>query len=165
MSRLVPLALAILAFSPPLHAQVADTDPQVRAAVTYFDLDGGATSAPAAEVTFLGKEPRVWRASLMAGALASTHGQVYIYGGLHLPIQLPLGLLARPSFSVGLYEKGSGRELGNPLEFRSSLAIERMVGDRFRALLFVYHLSNAGLGFTNPGLEALGLGLSFPLGR
>ena len=79
------------------------------------------------------------------------------------PVPLPLGLLARPSFSVGLYEKGQGVELGGVLEFRSSLVLERAVSERIRISAMLFHLSNAGLGLENPGMEAIGFAVVIPL--
>ena len=101
---------------------------------------------------------------MIGGVLTSTDGVVYGYTGLHLPVPLPLGVLARPSFSVGLYESGGGMELGHALEFRSSIVFERVVADRgVRVSAMLYHLSNAGLGFTNPGLEAVGVAIAVPI--
>jgi len=135
----------------------------VNIGLTYLGVDTDLGPSVAAEVTYLGTTPRIWRTGVIGGLIASTQGTVYGYGGLHLPIPLPLGLFARPSFSVGLYEKGQGMELGHTLEFRSSFALERAFSDGLRVSTMLYHLSNAGLGFKNPGLEAVGVAVAVPL--
>lgn len=137
--------------------------PYLRVGVTYVGIDTDSGPWAAAEVAYLGSTPKLWRAGLIAGLVASTHGTVYGYGGIHLPVSLPLGILVRPSFAVGIYERGRGMELGHALEFRSSFVVERLISDRVRVSAMIYHLSNAGLGFKNPGLEALGIGVAFPI--
>jgi lipid A 3-O-deacylase len=136
----------------------------MRIGFTYVGIDTDVGPSAAGELSYLGSTPRFWRAGVIGGVLASTDGAVYGYAGLHLPVSLPLGLLARPSFSVGLYERGGGMELGHALEFRSSIVIERVIADRgVRVSAMLYHLSNAGLGFTNPGLEAVGVAVAVPV--
>ncbi len=151
-----------------LEAQISSSGPdqvgpQARIGLTYVGVDTEVGPTAAAELTYLGSTPRIWRAGLIAGLFTTTRGAVYGYGGLHLPLPLPFGILARPSFSIGLYEKGRGMELGHVLEFRSSFVLEREIGERVSVSAMLYHLSNAGLGFKNPGLEAVGLAVAVPV--
>ena len=137
-------------------------DPAVRIGLIYLGVDTDRGPAVSAELTYLGSTPRVWRAGAIGGLIASTRGTVYGYGGLHLPVPLPVGLLARPSLSVGLYEKGGGMELGHRLQFTSSFVLERAFSGGLRVSAMLYHLSNAGLGLKNPGLEAVGVAVAVP---
>lgn len=130
------------------------------AGLLYMDLGSGEDPTPALELTFTDETPRLWRAGLTAGLISSVEGAVYGYGGLQLPISLPLGLVARPSVSAGLYSAGGGFDLGHALEFRSALVLERRITERVRISTVFFHLSNAGLGRSNPGMEALGFGIS-----
>ena len=152
----------------PIRGQTSDSEsrrivPALRAGPTFVGIDTEVGPNAAVELTYVGSTPRVWRAGLIGGLFASTLGTLYGYGGLQLPVPLPLGLLARPSFSVGLYERGTGVELGHVLEFRSSFVLERNVSDQVAVSAMFYHLSNAGLGFRNPGLEAVGVAVAIPL--
>ncbi len=140
-------------------------DPVLRVGVTYLGVDTDQGPTAAVELTYLGSTPRIWRAGIMGGLIASAQRTVYGYGGVHVPIPLPIGLIARPSFSVGLYRKGWGMDLGSALEFRSSLVLERMVSDRVRLSAMLFHLSNAGLGLQNPGMEAVGFAMAIPISQ
>lgn len=162
------LILGSMSCQPSLQGQALEParqteGPYLRVGVTYVGIDTDSGPWPAAEVAYLGSTPKLWRAGVIAGLVASTHGTVYGYGGIHLPVSLPLGIIVRPSFAVGMYERGRGMELGHALEFRSSFVVERLISDRVRVSAMIYHLSNAGLGFKNPGLEALGVAVSFPI--
>jgi lipid A 3-O-deacylase len=164
----VLLALGILGAPGGLAAQEASTGPvssppaEFRLSATWVDLDGEGTGSPGIEFTFVDPSPRLWRAGIHLGVMLSPQGQAYAYGGIHTSLSLPWALQLRPSLAAGLYSRGQGRELGSPLEFRSALSVERSVGE-VRLGLYVYHLSNAGLGALNPGLEGIGLGFSLPV--
>jgi lipid A 3-O-deacylase len=131
-----------------------------RLGITYLDLRTG-EPIPAVEVTYYGLSPLVWRASTVSGLVASARGSFYMYGGLQLRFPLPYGIAASPSLAAGVYEEGSGLDLGHFLEFRSALLLEVPVSSRIRLSAVYYHLSNAGLADRNPGTEGAGLGLSF----
>lgn len=145
----------------PLESPVPNAE--IRAAAAYLDLDGPEGASMAVEFTFLDSSPRFWRIGAIAGLMVSQRAQVYGYGGLQTRVPLAWGLALRPSLAAGLYSPGGGRELGSPLEFRSGVALERHLAGGVRLSVFGYHLSNAGLGSRNPGLEGLGLGASVPI--
>jgi hypothetical protein len=60
-----------------------------------------------------------------------------------------------PSFAPGLYIRNSGKDLGYPLEFRSSLALSYEFDNWNRVGVQFYHISNASLGHRNPGIDCL----------
>jgi lipid A 3-O-deacylase len=167
-SRFAILALAAFLAPGGLAAQGAAPGPgwsppvELRLAATWVDLDGEGTGGPGLEFTLVDPSPRLWRAGVLAGVMLSPQGQAYAYGGIHTSLSLPWALQLRPSLAAGVYARGDGRELGSPLEFRSALSVERSVGE-VRLALYLYHLSNAGLGALNPGLEGIGLGFSVPV--
>jgi lipid A 3-O-deacylase len=132
-----------------------------RVGLTYMDLGSGEKATPALELTLADSAPLFWRAGLVAGLIASAKGAAYGYGGLQVPLPLFLGLVARPSVSVGLYSDGKGVDLGHALEFRSAFLVERSVSRRITVSAVLFHLSNGGLGRRNPGMEAVGVGVSF----
>ena len=53
-----------------------------------------------------------------------------------------------------LYERGDGKELGQTLQFRSSMELARRISERFRVGFVFYHLSNASISKTNPGANS-----------
>lgn len=93
-------------------------------------------------------------ARAVAAAIATTDGSLFAGLGVVYPIRLGHWDVT-PSFVPGLYRRGHGRDLGYPLEFRSQLELGwRFAGGR-RVAIALSHLSNAGLGTSNPGQESL----------
>ena len=92
----------------------------------------------------------------IAGVLGSGSGAL-VYSGIALGIDLPARLQLTPSFAPALALAGADRDLGFPLEFRSSLELSVATGDRVRLGLAFSHISNAKLGDRNPGVEVLAL--------
>ena len=63
---------------------------------------------------------------------------------------------------VGLYEEGSGVDLGGPVEFRSGLGVGYQNKSGIRFGLSFDHRSNAGIYSDNPGLETVQFRVSVP---
>jgi lipid A 3-O-deacylase len=99
----------------------------------------------------------------MVGGFVTAEGSVYGYGGLYLDVFLGRRIVLRPSFSVGAYGEGGGKDLGGVLEFRSAIALAWRFDDRSRLGIELSHLSNAGIYDNNPGTENLTLNYSVPL--
>lgn len=68
-----------------------------------------------------------------------------------------------PSFAVGAYEDGDGKDLGGTLEFRSAVELSYRLDDRARLGLAFDHISNASIYDDNPGTESLVLMYAIPL--
>ena len=90
-------------------------------------------------------------ASLMMTEKTSVY---FCFGGC-FDIHLGPYLIFTPSFAPGVYFKNGGKELGFPLEFRSSVALAAEFRNYHRLGIQFYHISNASLGFKNPGEESL----------
>ena len=60
-----------------------------------------------------------------------------------------------PSFGAGFYNDGSGKKLGNDLQFRTSLELSYLLQNNNRIGISFSHISNANLGNKNPGVEIL----------
>ena len=60
-----------------------------------------------------------------------------------------------PSFGAGLYDDGSGKKLGNDIQFRTSLELSYKLNNDRRIGISFSHISNANLGDKNPGVEIL----------
>ena len=62
-----------------------------------------------------------------------------------------------PSFGVGIYDDGSGKKLGNTIEFRTTLELSYQLKNKNRIGFSFGHISNADLGSSNPGVEIINL--------
>lgn len=82
-------------------------------------------------------------------------GSTYFCFGACYDIYLGKYFILQPSFAPGIYIKGGGKELGFPLEFRSSISLAAEFRNCHRLGVQFYHISNASLGFKNPGEESL----------
>lgn len=82
-------------------------------------------------------------------------GSLYFCFGACYDIYLGCRFVLTPSFAPGLYIRNGGKDLGYPLEFRSSLALAYEFDNWNRVGVQFYHISNASLGHRNPGTECL----------
>jgi len=67
-----------------------------------------------------------------------------------------------PSFGAGIYNDGSGKKLGNDLQFRTSLEVSYEFKNKNRIGISLSHISNANLGDKNPGVEILSISYHIP---
>ncbi len=71
-------------------------------------------------------------------------------------------LFFTPSFGAGIYNNGSGKKLGNDLQFRTSFELSYQLKNKNRIGISFSHISNANLGDKNPGVEILSLSYHIP---
>ncbi len=136
------------------------------AAPTYFSIGAGAydllrdkwrTWQFDAEVKF-GLKPlnRYLTLQPVVGGFVNAHGGGYVLGGINFDLLFfDQHVLISPGFAAGYYWKGSWKDLGYPLEFRSGIELAWQFSDWRRLGVHFYHLSNASLGKKNPGEESL----------
>tara|TARA_B100000989_G_scaffold134280_1_gene99797 strand:- start:751 stop:1281 length:531 start_codon:yes stop_codon:yes gene_type:complete len=67
-----------------------------------------------------------------------------------------------PSFGAGIYDNGSGKKLGNDLQFRTSFEVSYELKNKNRIGISFSHISNANLGDKNPGVEILSFSYQIP---
>ena len=67
-----------------------------------------------------------------------------------------------PSFGGGFYDDGSGKNLGNDIQFRTSLEVSYELKNSNRIGISFSHISNANLGNKNPGVEILSFSYHIP---
>lgn len=99
----------------------------------------------------------------MTGAMATSRGTLYVYGGFRWEVPLGKRWVASPNWAAGVYyrdRKEDSKDLGGAIEFRSGLELSYVLGERSRLGLCLYHLSNAGIYDFNPGSESLVLTFS-----
>ncbi len=71
-------------------------------------------------------------------------------------------LFFTPSFGAGIYDDGSGKKLGNDLQFRTSFEISYELKNKNKIGISLSHISNANLADKNPGVEILSLSYHVP---
>jgi len=111
-----------------------------------------------------------WRSPLdfldfrpLAGIMANMKMSTYLYAGINFDIYPTEHFVIAPGFAAGWYNKGDGKNLGYPIEFRTGVEISWQLWDQSRFGLHFYHLSNAGLGTKNPGSESIVLLCDIPI--
>ena len=97
------------------------------------------------------------------GAEGTSDGAVYGIAGLLADIDLGESIVLTPSFGVGAYSDGDGKDLGHTVEFRSQIELAYRFANESRLGLAFSHISNAGIGDGNPGAEILNIYYSIPL--
>mgnify|MGYP006089654825 CR=1 FL=1 len=96
--------------------------------------------------TFLGKF------SPVTGMFTTGKNSLFLYTGVEAQYDVgPLKIL--PSFMPGYYEKGSGKDLGNVLEFKSEIKVGIDIFENSKIGYSYSHISNNDWGKTNPGTD------------
>ena len=67
-----------------------------------------------------------------------------------------------PSFGAGIYDDGTGKKLGNTLQFRTSFEVSYELKNKNRIGISFSHISNANIGDKNPGVEILSFSYHVP---
>ena len=100
---------------------------------------------------------RIW------GISASTDGELWAgVGHAYTITNRKQNLFLQLNAMTGLYEKGSGVDLGGPIEFRSGISVGYQNKVGVRMSLSVDHRSNLGIYSDNPGLETVQFRVSIP---
>jgi lipid A 3-O-deacylase len=99
----------------------------------------------------------------VAGVLATNDGTVYGYGGIRLDAEFG-HFVIMPEAAVGYWTRGSGKDLGGPVEFKTGGEFAYRFNDYSRLGVAFDHISNAGIYHRNPGVESVLLVYSIPLG-
>ena len=99
----------------------------------------------------------------LVGALATSDGTFYGYGGLRADLILADHYVIMPVAAVGYWHRGGGKDLGDAAEFKTGAEFAYRFADDSRLGIAFDHISNAGLGRKNPGTESLLLVYSLPL--
>jgi len=96
--------------------------------------------------TFLGKF------SPVSGGFVTGKSSIYLYTGIQAEYKLgPLNIV--PSFAPGYYNKGSGKDLGMPLEFKSEIKLDFDILKNSKIGYSYGHISNNDWGSINPGVN------------
>lgn len=98
-----------------------------------------------------------------AGLEVTSDSAGYVVAGVLVDIFFGRRVVLTPSFGVGAYADGDGKDLGHVIEFRSQLELGYRFDDRSRLSLAVSHISNASLDDNNPGTEIATVYYHLPL--
>lgn len=164
LRTLTGTALAAIAFAGALAGTPARADDPdfVTVAGGWFDMNRQKQDSGEFRLEYR-SDKKILLFKPFGGAMATTDGASYYYAGILVDVFLGRRVVLTPSFAPGYYARGSGYDLGYPLEFRSQLEIAYRFDDRSRLGLSFGHMSNASLGDKNPGTESLMLNYSVPL--
>ncbi len=160
LGALLAGGLAVALFVVPQTALAAEPA-MISVAGGYFDVFH--RHKPAAEVTleYRSGETFFYFHPIVGVMGTSDHGG-YVYAGVMLDIPLIDHIWLTPSIAPGLYAEGNGKHLGCPVEFRSQIEISYRFSGGSRLGVTYSHMSNAGLGHDNPGVEIAQVSYAVP---
>jgi len=148
-------------------------DREVHEEPDYLSMQGGRFDpvTKAQQATALGAEYRSrkivwWKLRPFAGAGLTSQRGLYGYGGVRLAAYWGDRIVVSPSFAIAGYQRGDGKDLGDPpLVGRFGFDLEYAFERGGRLGLAYHHMSNGKVlaQTNNPGTEILGLTLSTPL--
>jgi len=99
----------------------------------------------------------------LIGVLGNADGGIYGFAGAVIDIEIADSWVLSPSAAAGLYREGDSKDLGGPIEFRTSIEVAREVAGGLRLGVRISHFSNAFIHDDNPGTETLMATISVPL--
>jgi hypothetical protein len=105
----------------------------------------------------------LWIVAPFVGAFGTSKGAFYGYGGFGFDINFFNKWVVTPTAAVGYFSHGSGIDLGAHCEFRTGAEFDYRFDNLTRVGVGFYHMSNAGIGKRNPGVELATLVLTVPL--
>ncbi|MGF1592856.1 MAG: acyloxyacyl hydrolase [Kiloniellaceae bacterium] len=168
MKRLALLAALVCALSfttgERAAAQVAlnDTPAVISGGVGWYDFNLQDDEAVDFRLEYRHGDDFLW---LMpwGGLEVTSDGSVWGGVGVLVDITFFDSVVLTGSFAPGLWSRGSGKDLGHVVEFRSQVELGYQFENRSRLSVAFSHLSNAHLGSDNPGTEVLNLYYHLPL--
>ena len=157
--RLLAVVGAFLMTIAPVRAEEPDF---LTFAAGYYDLfDDEAAGEARLEYRF-SEANKIWIFTPFVGAMATTDAATYGYAGVGVDIFFGNRWVLTPNFAAGIYGNGDGKDLGHAVEFRSGLELAYRFDNFSRLGISFTHISNAGIGERNPGVESLVLTYSVP---
>jgi hypothetical protein len=98
------------------------------------------------------------------GLQATTNGSFYVWGGGKIDLFFGKRFVLTPTTGVGFYSDGDGQDLDSVLIFRNGIDFAYRLDSRARVGLGFHYKSNYGLGDDDPGIAALTVFYTHPLG-
>ncbi len=110
---------------------------------------------------FFGK--KILKIRPFAALIGTFQGSIWVGAGVNFDINFGRPIVLTLGIGPGLFYQGHGKNLGYPLEIRSSIELAYRFISQKRLGLQFYHLSNASMSRRNPGVEALVLFYAIPI--
>jgi len=158
------VALVVLTFGLglPGRANAAETT-----AVAGFGVFGAQDGDEPSAILDFEYRFRPWRFGIgpVVGVAAASNGAGYARLGLGRDFAFTERWNANVSVAAAGYQRGRGKDLGRGFEFRSALDLSYQIQPGVRVGAAVAHLSNAGIGERNPGVETFTVTISFTPSR
>ena len=149
------LFLSIL-FASKMHAE--EKNNEISFYTGTFDVIDEEGDDKTTLIGFEHKNPDLFRNTILGkikpitGAFVTANDSAYIYTGIEAQYGIgPLKIL--PSFTPGYYEKGSGKDLGSVLEFKSEIKFGLEILENTKLGYSYSHISNNDWGNSNPGTD------------
>ena len=158
--RTAVLAAALLIWAQPATADDPDF---LTLGLGYFDYDDD-DDAGEFRLEYRSDWDR-WFVRPFSGVLVTTDSALYGYGGILLDLFRGKRIVTTPSFAVGYYSDGNGKNLGSSIELQSRFEIAYRFANRSRFGLAISHISNAGIDDTNPGTNSVTAYYAIPFDR
>ena len=158
------LAAALFSTSERATAQVAfnETPAVISGGVGWYDLVDSDDEAVDFRLEYRHGEDFLWLKP-WGGLEVTTDGSVWGGIGVLMDFTFFDKIVLTGSFAPGLWSRGSGKDLDHVVEFRSQAELGYQFDNKSRLSVAFSHLSNAGLGDDNPGVEVLSLYYHLPL--
>ncbi len=158
------LTAFILATAVMVPAASADDPSFLSFGVGWYDvLDD--TDAVDLRVEYRSKAKFLGFVKPWVGVEVTSDVAAYGVAGILSDIYFGRRIVLTPSFGVGVYADGDGKDLGSAVEFRSQLELGYRFDDRSRLGVAISHISNAHLTDRNPGAEIATIYYHVPLDR
>lgn len=160
-SSLLGCALSLTTFTvTPAQAEGIDSLSLSVGAYDPFD-DNGSTDF---RIEYRPGTPIVWELRPWLGAEVNSDGALYGAAGFLYDYSLGNQWFLTPSLGIGLYSDGSkGQDLGSTTEFRQQIEIGYQFENNSRVSGAVSHISNWGIGDSNPGADVFSLYYHIPM--
>lgn len=98
-----------------------------------------------------------------AAGLVNFQGSLWVGAGVNFDIYFGRPFVVTLGIGPGYFYRGKGKDLGYPMEVRSSIELAYQFKSHARLGTQFYHLSNASFSARNPGVECLLLFYAIPI--
>jgi hypothetical protein len=156
---LTSAVLAATLFAAP--AAMAEGGDRLLLGVGYYDINDNEDALDVRAEWRSGND-FFWGIAPFVGAEATSDGAVYGLAGIYRDFAVAPQWYVTPSFGAGLYHDGGGKYLGHTVEFRSQVEVGYEFESMHRVSIGAGHISNAGIGDSNPGTEIVNLYYHMP---
>jgi lipid A 3-O-deacylase len=104
----------------------------------------------------------LWILAPFVGTFGTGKGAFYGYGGFGFDVNFFDRFVVTPTAAVGYFSHGIGIDLGAHTEFRTGAEFDYRFENLSRLGVGFYHMSNAGIGQHDPGVELVTVVLTMP---